>query len=68
MFIKEFKLDLESTNILNFLDSNLECLIEDLSEWNKNDRDSWMIVISPDGICEEGKIFANSALDLISKT
>mgnify|MGYP000105794367 CR=1 FL=1 len=32
----------------------LTILKEDLEDWSSNDRDSWMLVISAEGICENG--------------
>lgn len=42
------------------LDTNIQCLIEDINEWSKNDRESWMLVVSAEGVCEQG-------LELVSK-
>ena len=44
--INEFhKESCECSNILNFLDSNLDAICEDIADWTKNDRESWLVVV-----------------------
>ncbi|KRX00666.1 hypothetical protein PPERSA_00893 [Pseudocohnilembus persalinus] len=58
----------ECSNLLAFLTANIECLIEDLDEWSRNDYQSWILMIKPEGLCEEGKKIPEKIINLLNKT
>jgi len=45
--------DPKCKSTLQMLNSNIECIKEDLDTWSAMDSASWLTVINGDGICKE---------------